>query len=169
MNSGDGRTSFIGRGQYGQIYRVRPHYVNNYKNDFRRDNFREMQNYEGQNFRGGYRRSYTNDNFGRGGSRSRERQYSGNFRRNDRCSSSRLRSDSRASTNKDRIRCFKCREYDHFTKDCLNSQTKKEPEQVQQTYNIDKEQTALKVLATDMYDNLIRTNSDDTIVDHLNL
>ena len=45
-------------------------------------------------------------------------------------------------------------------------QTEKEPEQIQQMYNLDGEQTALKVLATDMYDNLIRTNSDDAIVDY---
>ena len=36
-------------------------------------------------------------------------------------------------------------------------------------YNLDEEQTVLKVLATDTYDNLIRTNAGDTIVDHLNL
>ena len=36
-------------------------------------------------------------------------------------------------------------------------------------YNLDGEQTALQVLSTDMYENLIGTNSDDTIVDHLNL
>ena len=37
-------------------------------------------------------------------------------------------------------------------------------------YNLDDEQTALKVLATDMYGTLIRTTSaDDNIVDHLNL
>ena len=35
-------------------------------------------------------------------------------------------------------------------------------------YNLDQNQTALKVLATDNYDNLIRTNSDDAI-DYLNL
>ena len=34
-------------------------------------------------------------------------------------------------------------------------------------YNLDKDQTALKVLAADTYDNLVRTNSNDTIVDHL--
>ena len=29
----------------------------------------------------------------------------------------------RASTNRDRIRCFKCKEYDDFAKDCLNPET----------------------------------------------
>ena len=69
-------------------------------------NFKGMQNYRGQSFRGGYRKNYRNDNFERGTSRSRERQYSGNFRRNDRSSSSRSRSGLRASTNRDRIRCL---------------------------------------------------------------
>ena len=36
-------------------------------------------------------------------------------------------------------------------------------------YNLDEEKMALKALATDTYDNLIRINSDDAIVDHLNL
>ena len=36
-------------------------------------------------------------------------------------------------------------------------------------YNLDEEQTTLAVLATDMYDNLIRTNSHDAVVEHLNL
>ena len=36
-------------------------------------------------------------------------------------------------------------------------------------HNLVEDQTALKVLATNMYNNLIRTNSDDAIVDHLNL
>ena len=35
-------------------------------------------------------------------------------------------------------------------------------------YNMDKQQTVLKVLATDTYDNLNRINSvDEIIVDHL--
>ena len=37
---------------------------------------------------------------------SRERQYQGNIRRNDRSSSSRSWSGSRASTNRDRLRCY---------------------------------------------------------------
>ena len=35
-------------------------------------------------------------------------------------SSSRLRSNLRASTNRDRVQCFKCREYDHFANECPN-------------------------------------------------
>ena len=30
------------------------------------------------------------------------------------------RSSSRTSMNRDRVRCFKCREYDHFANECLN-------------------------------------------------
>ena len=59
------------------------------------------QNFRGQNCRGGYRGSYRNDRSMR---RSRERQYQGHISRTDRSSSSRSRSDSRASTNRDRIR-----------------------------------------------------------------
>ena len=106
-------------------------------------------NCRGQNFRGGYRRNYRNKNSGRGRRRPRDRQCSGNFSRNDRSSSSRSRS------------CL--------TKDCPNLEIEKEPEQIQQMYNLDEEQTALKVLATDTHDNLTRTSLNDTVVDHLNL
>ena len=124
-----------------------------------------MQNYRGQNLRGGYRSNFRNDNFGRGRSRSRQRQYSGNFRRNYR-NSSRLTSGSRASTNRDRIGCFKCREYDHFAKNCPNiSDTEKEQsEQIQQILNLEENRrTALKVLVADTYENLIRANIKETI------
>ena len=71
----------------------------------------------------------------------------------------------RASIKRDRIRCFKCREYDHFTKDCLNSDTEKKLEQIQQMFNLDEDKTALQVLVADTYDDLLRTSSDDAI-DH---
>ena len=122
-NSVDWRTSFTGRGKYRQNYRGKPQYVNTYRNEFRKDNFRETQNCIGQNFRGRYRGNYRNNNFGRGRNRCRERQYSGNFRRNDRSSSSRFRLGSRAITNRGMTRCFKCREYDNVTKDYPNLQT----------------------------------------------
>ena len=57
--------SYRGRTQYGQNYRGRLHYDQNYRSDFRRGNFRGMQNYRDQNFRGGYRDNFRN-NFGRG-------------------------------------------------------------------------------------------------------
>ena len=48
-----------------------------------------------------------------------QRNYS---RGRDRSSgNSRSRSGSTANTNRDRIRCYKCREYDHFARDCPNS------------------------------------------------
>ena len=35
-------------------------------------------------------------------------------------SSYRSRSNLRTSTNRDRVQCFKCREYDHFANECPN-------------------------------------------------
>ena len=71
----------------------------------------------------------------------------------------------RASTNRDSIRCFECREYDHFAKDSHNSE---QSEQIQQMFNLEGGKTALKVPTAHNYDDLIRTNSDEAI-DHLNL
>ena len=58
-------------------------------------------------------------------------------------SNSRLRSGSRASTNRDRIRCYKCREYDHFARDCPTSREEREIEQLQQMLNLEENQTSL--------------------------
>ena len=81
-------------------------------------------------------------------SQSRERQFSANSRRNNR-NSSRSRSGSRASTMGDRIRCFKCREYNHFPKDCPNISEiiKHQTEQLQQMLGSKEHETALKFLA----------------------
>ena len=153
----DRRISFRGRIQCGQDYKDRPGYGQNYRNDFRRGNFRgnfrPNQIYRGQSYKGGYRRNYSNENCETVRSRSRERQYHGNTRRNNR-SNSRSRSGSRTSINRDRIRCYKCREYNHFAKDCLTSKLEIETEQIQQMYNVDEEQTSLKMLITDTYDSL---------------
>ena len=123
----------------------------------------QNQNFRRQNNRGGYRGIYRNENYNRGRSRPRERQYQGNIRRNDRRSSSRSRSGSRVSTNKDRIRCFKCREYDHFANDCLTTKAEKETDQIQQMFNLDEEQTSFKMLARDMYDSVNRVGSLEEI------
>ena len=44
--------------------------------------------------------------------------------------------DQEQVTNRDRIRCYKCREYDHFVKDCPTSREEKEIEQFQQMLNL---------------------------------
>ena len=64
--------------------------------------------------------------------RSRERTFTRNYSSNrDRSSSnSKLRSGSRANTNRDRIRCYKYREYNHFVRDCPNSREERELEQL---------------------------------------
>ena len=41
-------------------------------------------------------------------------------------SNNRSRSGSRANTNRDRIRCYACREYDHFARDCPNSREERD-------------------------------------------
>ena len=51
-----------------------------------------------------------------------DRQCSEKFRRNNK-SSARSRWGERSSTNRDRIRFLKCREYDHFAKDILTGET----------------------------------------------
>ena len=51
-----------------------------------------------------------------------------------------MRSGSRASTNRDRIRCYNCREYDHFTKDCPTSREERDIDQLQQMLNLEEEE-----------------------------
>ena len=160
----DRRMSYTGRAYYGQNYRDRSQYDQNYRSDLRKGIFRGIQNYRGQNFRGGYRCNFGNDNFVRSRSRSRQRQYSGSLEE-IRKVVWRCRSGSRGSTNRDRIRCFKCREYDHFAKDCVNiSDTEnKLSEQIQQMLNFEEDKTVLKVLAANTYDDIIKTNSEEAI------
>ena len=40
---------------------------------------------------------------------------------------------------------------DHFAKKCLMTKVEKETEQMQQMFNLDEEQTSLKMLGTDTY------------------
>ena len=81
-----------------------------------------------------------------GYNRSRDKSREGLFSRNygndrDRSSSnSRSRSGSRASTNRERIRCYNCREYDHFTRDCPSSREERDLEQLQQMLNLEAEE-----------------------------
>ena len=58
-------------------------------------------------------------------------------------SNSRSRSGSRVSTNRDRIRCYNCREYDHFAWDCPTSGEERDIDRLQQMLNLEGEQTHL--------------------------
>ena len=72
--------------------------------------------------------------------------------------------------NRDRIRCYKCREYDHFTKDYPTSRKERELEQFQQMLNLEDEQTSLKSVVTNTQDNFNRVKSEENLrLVHLNL
>ena len=43
-------------------------------------------------------------------------------------------------TNRDRIRCYNCREYYHFTRDCSTSREERDLEQLQQMLNLEAEE-----------------------------
>ena len=100
-----------------------------YGNNRPRQNYRDNNGYGRQDNRGEYRDNRCNE-YNRGRNRSRERTFSRNYGNNrDRSSSnSRSRSGSRASTNRDRMRCYNCREYDHFVRDCPNSREERDLE-----------------------------------------
>ena len=63
------------------------------------------------------------------------------------------------STNRDRIMCYKCCEYDHFMTDCLTTKEERETDQIQQMFNLDKGKTSLKTLASDTSDSLSQVGS----------
>ena len=63
----------------------------------------------------------------------------------------------------DRIRSYKCREYDYFTKDCPTSREEKEIEQLQQMLDLDDEQTSLTSLVANTQDNFSRVNSEENL------
>ena len=90
------------------------------------------------------RENYRNERYGnnnRDRNRSRERTITRNYGNGrDRSSSNdRSRSGSRSSTNRDRIRCYACREYDHFVRDCLNSREERDLEQLQHMLNMEEQ------------------------------
>ena len=59
-----------------------------------------------------------------------EKEHLQEINRDRSSSNSRLRSGSRANTNRDRITCYKCREYDHFARDCPNSREERDLETI---------------------------------------
>ena len=121
---GQNRSHDKGNYQNRSNSRNRGQFTNNRpRQNYRNSNFRGNTRGHGrQDNRGGYRNDRHNDyNGGRNGSRKRTftRNYSSGRDRSS--SNSRSVSGSRASTNRDRIRCYKCREYDHCARDCPNS------------------------------------------------
>ena len=46
---------------------------------------------------------------------------------------SRSRSSSRVSTNRDRVRCYRCTAYDHFARECPNAITDEDSDGAEQT------------------------------------
>ena len=130
------RSNSRDRGQF----RDRPRFEQNYRgNSFQNT----ARGYGRQNSRGEYRNdSYRQDGYDSGRDRPRERphsrMYSGNRARS--ASSSRSRSASRASTDRNRIRCYKCREYDHFASDCPTSREERDLDQLQQMLNLEEEE-----------------------------
>ena len=68
-----------------------------------------------------------------------ERTFVGRYIRDRSSSNDRSRSGSRASMNRDRIRCYACREYDHFVRDCPNSREERDLEQLQHMLNMEEQ------------------------------
>ena len=115
-------------------------------------NNNSRKNYRGNRFRGNFRgygkqnsrEKYRNERYGnnyRDMNRSRERTITRSYGngRDRSCSNDRSRSGSRASTNRDRIRCYACREYDHFARDCPNSREERDLEQLQHMLNMEEQ------------------------------
>ena len=121
---------------------------NGCRNDYRRNRY--TQNLSTNNGRGrgrNFNRNYSNDR-----SRSREKRLSprrynnNNTRQNTNSrfrSRSRSRSNSRVRTNRDRIRCYRCREYDHYTNECQNAVTS-------DSEGHESDNAALQIMATGM-------------------
>ena len=138
------------------------------KKKFKRGDFRGNMR---KNSKGEYRKSHRNDSNDRSRNRSRERSFSRNYgnNRTRSASQSRSRSGSRASTNRDRICCCMCREYDHFARDCPTSREEREIEQLQQMLNLGNEQL-IKPPTLNMQTELSRVSSEENLrVNHLNV
>ena len=59
---------------------------------------------------------------------------------------SRSRSNSRIRTNRDRVRCYRCREYDHYANECQNAVTS-------DSEGCDSDNATLQIMATGMESN----------------
>ena len=117
------RDNYHGRFRNNNAYRGHPTYNQNFrgraKGSFNNRGHCRYNTQGNQRYRNNYnnyrRNGYRGQDYHRNRSRSLDRQVRG--RRNDSSESNgRSRPGSRASTNGDRIRCFECRDYDHFAR-----------------------------------------------------
>ena len=110
---------------------------NNARQNYRGNRFREdFRGYGRQDSRESYRNErYGNNNRDR--NRSRERVLTRSYGRDRSSSIDRSRPGSRASTDRNRIRCYVCREYDHFARDCPISREERDLEQLQHILNME--------------------------------
>ena len=93
-----------------------------------------------------------------------------NESRNRSMCSGRSRSGSRARTNRDRIQCYKCREYNHFARDCPTSKEERKIQPLQQMLNLGDEQTLPKSTMTNTQDSFSQCSSEEYLgAGHLNL
>ena len=75
----------------------------------------------------------------------------------------RSRSNSRVTTNRDRIRCFRCREYDHFANECPNIGTNDSD-----GYKSDRAALQLMITEVEIHENVDATVLNEE-TDYLNL
>ena len=105
-------------------------------------------------------RNYNNDHMrGKSRDRNNNRQVqTGQSILSNGKSGSRSRPNSRVSTNCDCVRCYRCREYNHFASECANTLTNEEPD-----YD-DAGPTSLQMMTQDQY--LINSEGE---IEYLNL
>ena len=112
-----------GRGQNRQMFKQSNNWRGN--RSFSRDCNKRGYGRGRGNFRRGNFQGRFSNNFRRYDNRNREdrrtwRQSRSRERGRRVSSESSSRSSSRTSMNRDRVRCFKCKEYDHFANECPN-------------------------------------------------
>ena len=99
----------------------------------------------------------------------RESLFSRNYGNNGTRSTSNSRSRLGSRTNRDRIHCYKCRKYDHFTGDFTTSREEKEVEQLQRMLNLGDEQTVTPSIS-DTQEDLSQVSSEENLrSNHLNV
>ena len=139
-----------------------------YGRDRSRNNSRQGQNFGQNRHRNEYRRNGYTQNFSRNNSRDRSRNFNRNYgsdrsrsrerrlsprrynNNNNRQnvnsrfrSRSRSRSNSRIRTNRDRVRCYRCREYDQYVNEYQNAV-------ISDSEGHDSDNAALQIMASDV-------------------